>query len=641
MFLVRAQNNKRIDLMKRLLIILVLLSMASCALFTPQASFVELRHEHRVATSSGTVQGEFAESSGNSSQTSTVLKWLDIPYAQPPIGDFRWRAPRPLQTPGAMIESKDNIVCVQPATDYGGASASNGESVVGTEDCLYLDISAPKDSVEAAALSRKDYPVMVWIHGGGNTTGTKNYYDFTKLVESQKVIVVTLNYRLGALGWFTHPAIQDVQAGGDGLDQLDGSSNFGTLDIIQALHWVQNNIGQFGGDRNNVTIFGESAGGHNVYTLLASPLAKGLFHKAIAQSGYTISNSLKDAYNAKAANSYVTRGSWQVVEDLLVKQQGRSQQSYSSQELYRLLKNVDAGEFIALYNRTDKIAYIPLTTDDGIVIPKQGLLAALADPQYAKNVPVISGANKDEVTLWLGLHRYFINVGYPLTRLLPPRMTIKDPQLYRFWVRTRSQAWKARGVDEPLDALELAGYSDLYAYRFDWDDQKKSFFADFPNIIGAAHGTDISFVTGDFKYGPITSYIYPEGKARDQMQRTVMNIWGDFAVSATPDKSLPFQWQGYNSADKAYVHLDKDEFLALDFETETLDSLLEGIVNFNDASYAEKCILVWETLINIGDADIPRYKAWNNSHCAKFDARAEQNKIAKKLIEKYGSPSVI
>lgn len=615
--------------MNPILIALVFLSIASCAIFAPDEPVIELHNKHKIATSSGTVQGQFVEYSKDSSPASNVVSWLDIPYAQPPVGDLRWRAPRALLTPEAVIETKGNVVCVQPVSEYGGATSENGETVVGAEDCLYLDISAPED------FASKSYPVMFWIHGGGNTTGTKNYYDFRKLVESQKVVVVTLNYRLGALGWFTHPAIQNMQSG------LDGASNFGTLDIIQALRWVQDNISQFGGDKSNVTIFGESAGGHNVYTLLASPLAVGLFHKAIAQSGYTISNSLENAYNYKAANSYVTRGSWQVVEDLLVKQQGSSQQSYSTEQLNRLLKYVDAREFIGLYNRTDKISYIPLTTSDGVVIPKQGLLATLADPEYAKNIPVISGANKDEVTLWLGLHRYFINVGYPLTRLLPPRMTIKDPQLYRFWVRVRSQAWKARGVDEPLDALELAGYSDLYAYRFDWDDQKKSFFADFPNIIGAAHGTDISFVTGDFKYGPITSYIYPEGAERDQMQSTIMNIWGGFAGSATPDKSLPFQWQAYSSVDKAYVHLDKDEFLALDFETETLDSLLEKVASFTDASYAEKCILVWETLINIGDADIPRYKSWNNGQCAKFDARAEQNKIAEKLIEKYGSPSVI
>ena len=621
--------------MNRILITMVFLSIASCALFAPQEPVIELLNKHKIATNSGTVQGQFASYNNDSSPASTVVSWRDIPYAQPPVGELRWRAPRALQTPEALIEAKGDIACVQPAAEYGGASAANGESVVGTEDCLYLDISAPED------FNKTNYPVMFWIHGGGNTTGTKNYYDFTKLVESQKVIVVTINYRLGALGWFTHPAIQGLQAGVDGLDGLDSTSNFGTLDIIQALQWVQDNIAQFGGDANNVTIFGESAGGHNVYTMLASPLAKGLFHKAIAQSGYTISNSLANAYNDKATNSYVTKGSWQVVEDLLVKQQGSSQQSYSTEELRRLLKYADAREFIGLYNRGDKIDYIPLTTADGIVIPQEGLLAALADPQYAKDIPVISGANKDEVTLWLGLHRYFIDVGYPLTKLLPPRMTIKDPELYSFWVRVRSQAWKARGVDEPLDALELAGYDNLYAYRFDWDDQVKSFFADFPNIIGAAHGTDISFVTGDFKYGPITSYIYPEGAERDQMQRTIMNIWGDFSQSATPDKSLPFQWQAYNTADKAYVHLDKDEFLALDFETQSLDSLLERVVANNAASHAEKCILVWETLINIGDADIPRYKAWNNGQCAKFDARAEQDKIAAELIRQYGTSSVL
>lgn len=615
--------------MNRILLTLVFLSIASCALFAPQQPVVEILDANKIATSSGTVQGQSTRSSGDASSSLGVVNWLDIPYAQSPVGDLRWRAPLALQTPGALIQTKGDIACVQPATEYGGVTADNAQAVVGTEDCLYLDITAPQDFASG------DYPVMFWIHGGGNTTGSKNYYDFTELVASQKVIVVTFNYRLGALGWFTHPAIQGMQ------DGLDGASNFGTLDIIQALRWVQDNISQFGGNKENVTIFGESAGGHNVYSLLASPLAKGLFHRAIAQSGYTISNSLENAYNYKAANSYVTRGSWQVVEELLVKQQGSSQQSYTTEQLHRLLKYVDAREFVALYKKTDRIDYTPLTTADGIVIPRQGLLAALADPQYAKHVPVISGANKDEVTLWLGLHRYFINVGYPLTKLLPPRMTIKDPQLYRFWVRVRSQAWKARGVDEPLDALELAGYDNLYAYRFDWDDQKKSFFADFPNIIGAAHGTDISFVTGDFKYGPITSYIYPESAEREQMQRTVMNIWGDFARSATPDKSLPFRWQTYNSAEKAYVHLDKDEFLMLDFETQTLDSLLARVANFSAASDAEKCILVWETLINIGDADIPRYKSWNNGQCANFDARAEQNKIAERLIEKYGSPSVI
>ena len=151
---------------------------------------------------------------------------------------------------------------------------------MGTEDCLYLDIRAPADFDGA------NYPVMFWIHGGGNTTGTKNYYDFKALVESQDVVVVTINYRLGALGWFTIPQYRICK-------REDAASNFGTLDIIQALHWVRDNIHNFGGDKGNVTVLHKSAGGHGSYALLASPLAGGLFHRVIAQSGYTINGSVE------------------------------------------------------------------------------------------------------------------------------------------------------------------------------------------------------------------------------------------------------------------------------------------------------------------------------------------------------------
>ena len=115
---------------------------------------------------------------------------------------------------------------------------------------------------------------MFWIHGGGNTSGLKDIYDFSKMVSKHDVIVVRMNYRLGPFGWFTHPAIQNYQ-----YDE-DKSSNFGTLDLIMALKWVNKNISSFGGDEDNVTIFGESAGGHNVLSLLVSSKAKGLFHKS-------------------------------------------------------------------------------------------------------------------------------------------------------------------------------------------------------------------------------------------------------------------------------------------------------------------------------------------------------------------------
>jgi para-nitrobenzyl esterase len=613
--------------MKLILTITSFLLLAACGLISPEQPISESLPQYKIQTASGITQGRL-DASADKQVGAAVVSWFDIPYAQAPVGDLRWRAPRALIAPQQMIAEREDTACVQQSSSYAGVEGG-AEGVIGSEDCLFLDIRAPKDFIG------KNYPVMLWIHGGSNTTGLKDYYDYSKLAAAKGVVVVAINYRLGALGWFTHPAIQGQQSG------EDQASNFGHLDIIHSLKWVRDNIAGFGGDAANVTVFGESAGAHNVYALLASPLAKGLFHRAIAQSGYTGTSSLASAYNLDGTDTFVTRGAWQITQKLLA-QQGTDESDITDEALRERLKSSDAREFIALYNdKPDTVDYSPLTTADGIVIPAVGMAAALADPQYGKNVPVISGANKDEVTLWFALHRYFMETSYPFTKLLPPKVSIKDPQLYNFWVRTRSQAWKARGVDEPLSAMEQAGYKALYNYRFDWDDQEKSFFIDFPSIFGAAHGTDISFITGDFKYGPVTAYIYPEGDSRDQMERTFMNIWGDFAHSGVPDKSLDFEWQRYNSKTKPYVRLDRDEYLGLQFETETLDTLLAGIAADSNASHIEKCLLVWETLINIGNADVARYQSWNNGQCEKLNARAEQERIAVELIEEFGTASVL
>jgi para-nitrobenzyl esterase len=613
--------------MKLILTITSFLLLAACGLFSPEQPISESLPQYKIQTASGITQGRL-DASADKQVGAAVVSWFDIPYAQAPVGDLRWRAPRALIAPQQLIAEREDTACVQQSSSYAGVEGG-AEGVIGSEDCLFLDIRAPKDFIG------KNYPVMLWIHGGSNTTGLKDYYDYSKLAAAKGVVVVAINYRLGALGWFTHPAIQGQQSG------EDQASNFGHLDIIHSLKWVRDNIAGFGGDAANVTVFGESAGAHNVYALLASPLAKGLFHRAIAQSGYTGTSSLASAYNLDGTDTFVTRGAWQITQKLLA-QQGTDESDITDEALRERLKSSDAREFIALYNdKPDTVDYSPLTTADGVVIPAVGMAAALADPQYGKNVPVISGANKDEVTLWFALHRYFMETSYPFTKLLPPKVSIKDPQLYNFWVRTRSQAWKARGVDEPLSAMEQAGYKALYNYRFDWDDQEKSFFIDFPSIFGAAHGTDISFITGDFKYGPVTAYIYPEGDSRDQMERTFMNIWGDFAHSGVPDKSLDFEWQRYNSKTKPYVRLDRDEYLGLQFETETLDTLLAGIAADSNASHIEKCLLVWETLINIGNADVARYQSWNNGQCEKLNARAEQERIAVELIEEFGTASVL
>ena len=614
------------------LLVAVSVLLTSCQLFTPAEPVIARLVEHNIGTSTGTVQGQsVAKSTTNKTasledesadNSDDIVSWFDIPYAQPPVGELRWKAPRTLQSSERIIVEQDVTACVQKASRYGGAS---GEGIVGSEDCLYLDIRAPAD------FATKQYPVMFWIHGGANTTGIKDYYDFTKLVANRDVVVVTTNYRLGALGWFTHPAIQGLQEG------IDKTSNFGTLDIIESLKWVQKNIQQFGGDPNNVTIFGESAGGHNTLALLASPLSDGLFHKAISQSGYTTSSTPEKAYNLNGADPLIKRGSWQIVNQLL----DSAQSQYSPRELREQLMNVDARELIGLYYQTENFDAIPLTTIDSLVIPKEGMLGALGNKKYAKNVPVIAGATKDEVSFWLGLHRYFADTSYILTKLLPPKITLKDPELFELWVRTRSHAWKLRGVDDALMAMESAGYQNLYAYRFDWDHQAQSMLIDFPNIIGAAHGTDIAFVTGNYTYGPITSYIYPEGAAREEMGETMMGAWSNFARSANPSADFSFDWTAFKTDKPAYVHLDSGDLLRMSVEEENMASLLNNIVVHAGSTDLEKCFIAWESFTNVGDHRLEEYHSWNNGLCNQFDIKAEQRKMTDKLIAEFGSIDVL
>ena len=579
-----------------------------------------------ISTSSGVSQGTLNKN---------VITWEDIPYAIPPQGDLRWKAPRPLISPELIIKPKEGNGCLQEASIYAGIQ---GEGIVGQEDCLYLDIKAPINN-----LNRR-LPVMFWIHGGGNTSGVKDYYDFSALIREHQVLVITINYRLGPMGWFTHPAIQGLQNG------IDKTSNFGTLDIMEALKWVQTNIQNFGGDPENITIFGESAGGNNVLSLLASSKGNGLFHKAISQSGYTTSFTQEEAVgiNQKgiivnrlgsdpALSSYDSSG-YESIKNLF----NKDPQKYG-EEYQRYLRSIDGKALLEIYEKLSKDTYdrLPLLTRDGIVTHIDGVSAGLASSKEKNNIPVIAGSNKDELSLWLGSNRYFVNASYPFTKLVPiPKIEFKREDLYKLWVKTRSQGWKLRGVDEPLMELEKAGYNSLYAYRFDWDDQSSSFLVDFPNLIGAAHGFEISFITGDFKFGPIGRFVYPKGELRDQMMETMMQSWASFAKNGIPNTGKSQEWKKFNSQDRVFMKLDSDDHLSLDKEMLSLEFITENIRLSPVGTLLEKCLLVQETFFNIGDYLEDEFMKWNQGACKQFDMDFERKKIETDLIEEYGSATV-
>jgi len=587
----------------RLLLVLILLSgLTACAASSQKPSGAD-----PVVTDTGSVRSYLAEGD--------VLQWYDIPFAQPPVDELRWRAPAALSVTDQLLTRMDEpVICPQQASSVSGVE---GDAAIGTEDCLYLDVTAPKGT-------DGPLPVMFWIHGGGNTSGHKNTYDFSRLVAEQNVVVVTINYRLGPLGWFTHPA----------LDSGPGAiANFGTLDIIAALGWVQRNIGLFGGDSDNVTIFGESAGGHNVLTLLASPLSEGLFHKAISQSGYVRSLSPRQAYNREREFSQVDRGSWEFTQAL-----GLDARAVTAADL----RAADASDIIMTYFDMPSDHSSPGIINDGVVIPTEGFAAALANPKYAKpSVPVMAGANNEEVTLWIGLNRYFVDAAYPLTKWLPPKVSLKDPEMYKFWVRQRSEGWKAQGVDRPLTSLESAGYTSLYAYRYDWNDQKDSFLIKFSEVLGAAHASEISFIQGKAMYGPIGSYMYPDTESAADMTDIMMTAWGNFARTGAPGAVKGSAWAPYSALAPHYMVLDSMGQHSLRADAANINQILATVAESTLLNDRERCILAWELSTALGDPAYGTYQRWNGGECANTDVRALRKTIRESLEEEFGTASVL
>ena len=542
--------------------------------------------EIKVETSSGIVDGY---------KKGRVIYWDDIPYAKPPIDQLRWKAPRTINNSKNIISSKENNYCVQRPSSLGGPG---GEGLyVGTEDCLYLDISAP------ARKKSELLPVMFWIHGGGNTSGLKDLYDFNKMVRRHNVIVVRINYRLGPFGWFTHPSIQDFQT------DLDKTSNFGTLDIIAALHWVKENIRLFGGDPDNVTIFGESAGGHNVFSLLVSDKSKGLFHKAISMSGYTTSISPKDAYvqNDKSSTSSYT--SSEIVKKI-IKELSNEKETYSNEEIRDILLNLSTQEFFEHYANRETYEEIPLLTSDNIVIPEAGLRASLFNKDIVNKVPTIAGSNRDEVKLWLATAEYFVELDFSAVGSLLniPNVKLKDEDAFEAFNYYRSSAWKIRGVDIPLKGLYESGNSNLYAYQYDWDDHRRYVVADFKKLIGAAHATEIPLLAGNAKLVggyPLSDLIYPAGRSRLFTSRNMMRFWTNFAKSGEPGMSTnSIRWSSIvenNEFGSSYIVIDNKNNLKVKEDKKTFKSLAKELFEDSRVNELEKCVILLQMFTFVGN----------------------------------------
>jgi para-nitrobenzyl esterase len=453
-----------------------------------------------------------------------ALAWLGIPYAAAPVGDARWRAPR---APAAWASPRQSTsfgpVCPQYASIFSGLSAEPG-SLIGAEDCLSLNVFAPVGIDEGAAL-----PVMVFIHGGGNTLGSARSYDASAFVQEQGVVMVTLNYRIGVLGWLSHGALRASAESPE-----DASGNYGLLDMIAALKWVQRNVASFGGDPGRVTVFGESAGGRNIYSLLASPLARGLFHGAIIQSGFPGTFTRERAENRiDDPRPGHPNGSHQLLTAWLGAGSADSRNAIarlSDADLAAFMRGLSVAELMAPVATPGGTYVIPTLFRDGVVLPEAPLTEVFADPSRWNTVPLLAGTNRDEMKLYLALSERHVRNRFGL---IP---TPRDVERYNALSAYLSDSWKAAGVDLPLAIISASDPDmDLYAYRFDWDDMRDNWLMDLPTLLGAAHGLEL-----DFLFGPLFSRAAPgvfyagNRDGRQRLGRSMRDYWAGFAYSGRP-----------------------------------------------------------------------------------------------------------
>jgi len=573
---------------KLISLIFIILSLASCSV--PKTDLTPDQSSVRNITYGQVIGGD----NGKTHQ------WLGLQYGSIPSAEFRWKkANAPASWDGVKEALNFGPSCIQKGSLINTSKRRKWGDMVGSEDCLYLNIWAPKMNPENVKTSAP-MPVMLWIHGGSNVSGNADFYDPTALAFEHQVIVVTINYRLGPFGWFRHPSIGKTSS-----DAIDASGNYGNIDTIQALEWVRSNISGFGGDPNNVTIFGESAGGYNVAALLSSPLAKGLFHKAIIQSGGIkpgdISHSesfLEENIPWKNFTSRELTNRLLILKKLALDRQDAVsiQNSMSDEEITALLRGASSEEIYESFetsrlNTNEMLRPFP----DGVVLDQEGILNALKKG-VSSDIPTIFGTNRDEIKLFLIGNKRLVRSFFGLPR-------IRDLQLWNAISSHRSDTWKLLAVDNPVRELSSLGRENVYAYRFDWDDQPRKYGVDLSDLLGASHAFEIPFVMGNFEEDTLTRYILSK-KNMDEVKtlsKTIMSYWAEFAYSGDPGKGRSgnqLQWRSWDESS-----LESPKFIILDSESDqgivmstnsiTRESLFSGIAEDpNIMDYKMRCELV-------------------------------------------------
>jgi para-nitrobenzyl esterase len=481
--------------------------------------------------------------------------------------------------------------------------------VQGSEDCLTLNIWAPRFT-PAELETAPRLPVMVWIHGGGNTIGTARFYVGGHLASAGRVIVVTVQYRLGPLGWFRHPALR-----AEARDAVEAAGNFGTLDLIRALEWVQENIAAFGGDPGNVTIFGESAGGTNVFSLLLSPQARGLFHRAIVQSG-GLRFAEPGQADFPASEGGDSNGGAEVVLRFWTARTGSREAAQATiakmppHELATALRSLPAEELLQLFRpEPTGMIRMPLVFRDGTVLPGEAPVESLRSGRFHP-VPLLVGTNRDEAKLFLAVDRDLVT--YRLWVL--PR--VRDQHLYALIAGYLSRLWKARGADEPAQAISQHAGTRVFVYRFDWDEEPRFWGTDLAFLLGAAHGLEIPFVFGHFDLGRLGNRLFTHEnlEGRIALSEAMLSYWAAFAAAGNPGRGLTGHlpdWLPWDPAAPRFLVLDTPAGGGIRMESgmETRAAILDQLANDPRVRSARERCIVYRYLVETRNLSQREYES--------------------------------
>jgi len=479
-------------------------------------------------------------------QENTVTIFKGIPYAEAPVGELRWRPPQPaLPWEGVRETTKFGPVAHQKATEINDfmntlmAGVGHGffrrnmikaaMRLIGgekeSEDCLYLNIRTPEPDKHAKL------PVMVWIHGGDHQdgSGSEPFYDSNTLPELGAV-VVTFNYRLGLLGYFCHPDLALES-------EHKVSGNYGTLDQIAALKWVQKNIDAFGGDPDNVTIFGESAGGESVAHMMTSPFATGLFHGAILQSPANSGQMVK-----MRTPSLQHRSAEDIGSDFASQLVGEGEQ-------LKKLRALSADELMKAARAANKELGLFFPVIDGHVLPLSPFEAFRRGSQA--KVPMIVGSNSDEGSVIFPMmktpliaHRFSEISNEGIQQLIQDEFKDDADTLIAMYpgVTKGEQTALASLLGDSMFGANAFYYALQHATH-----GAKSFLYHFEQTsplpgqtAGAFHGADLPYV-----FGSESSLLPMDDSGRD-LSKLMSRYWANFAATSNPGGPDQMKWQAFD-----------------------------------------------------------------------------------------------